>query len=388
MKLSPIHPFPARMAPELARRPLQEVSERGYVLDPMCGSGTVVRTAVEAGLHCVGVDIDPLAVLMARVWTTPMDSQQIFSEAEILVRAAKALPDAAVEQATDPETDRFISFWFAARQRSGLERLTTVLRLKEEPIKGALSVALSRIIISKQKMASLARDTSHSRPHKVADSNNFDVYSGFLRSARQVAARLAPNLINGQADIRCADARRLEDVDDESIDLVLTSPPYLNAIDYLRGHRLTLVWLGYEMGLLREIRSTSIGAERVMPEAESPVDISPFVIEHDGSTIESRHRGWIRRYASDMNAVLLQLRRVVKRDRQVILILGNSFLRGTVIDNAGLIQALAERNGFQIQGKHTRKIPARRRYLPPPGNSQSALDSRMRSETVLSFNMG
>ena len=387
MTLSPIHPFPARMAPELARRSLKAVPERGCVLDPMCGSGTVARAAVETGLHCVGIDIDPLAVLMARVWTTPLDTRRICADAENLVRAAKTLPAGAIERTNDPETERFISYWFAPQQAANLAHLATVLRRQDEPIKGALSVALSRIIISKEKMASLARDTSHSRPHKVAHSNDFDVYAGFLRSTRQVAARLEPNLIEGQADIRCADARTLEDVDDESFDLALTSPPYLNAIDYLRGHRLALVWLGYEMGLLREIRSASIGAERVMPEAEAPKDISRFVIEQDGSTIEPRHRGWIRRYASDMDAVLRQLGRVVKRNRQVVLVLGNSFLRGAIIDNAGIIEALAKRIGFQIQDRHSRELPARRRYLPPPGNGQSALDTRMRTETVLTFNV-
>ena len=89
--------------------------------------------------------------------------------------------------------------------------------------------------------SSLARDTSHSRPHRVADENDFDVYDGFVRSARQLARRLNPQLIRGNAEVRISDARVLDTVDDQSIDLVLTSPPYLNAIDYLRGHRLTLV---------------------------------------------------------------------------------------------------------------------------------------------------
>ena len=387
MTLSPIHPFPARMAPDLARHSFKAVPEGGRVFDPMCGSGTVARAAVEAGLQCVGGDIDPLAVLMACVWITPLDAREICDEAENLVRAAKALPAGAVERTTDPETERFISFWFAKQQEADLARLATVLRRQDEPMKGALTVALSRIIISKKKMASLARDTSHSRPHKVAHSNDFDVCAGFLRSARQVAARLKPHLIQGQADIRCMDARTLETLEAESFDLALTSPPYLNAIDYLRGHRLALVWLGYDMGLLREIRSTSTGAERTMPEAKAPLGLSRFVIEGDGATIDSRHWGWIRRYASDMDAVLHQLASVVKRNGQVVLVLGNSFLRGAIIDNAELIRTLADRIGFHLQGRYGREIPARRRYLPPPGNGQGALDFRMRTETVLTFNV-
>ena len=375
------------MAPELVHNSLKTIPKRGYVLDPMCGSGTVARAAVEAGLQCVGSDTDPLAVLLARVWTTPLDLNRFCINAEKLVRAAKSISPNTVNRTTDPETERFISFWFAPQQEECLARLATMLRQQQEPIKSALSVSLTRIIISKQMMASLARDTSHSRPHKVADSNDFNVYTGFLKSVRQVASRLQPNLIEGQADIRCVDARTLKDIDDESFDLALTSPPYLNAIDYLRGHRLALVWLGYEMGQLREIRSANIGAERMMPAIEAPDDISHFIIERKGSTINSRYRGWIRRYASDMNAVLRQLSRVVKHKGKIVLVIGNSFLRGATINNAGLIEALAKRIGLQLQKRHVREIPARRRYLPPPGNGKNALDARMRTETVLTFSV-
>ena len=385
MALSPIHPFPARMAPEVARQSIDMVPRGGAVLDPMCGSGTVVRAAVEAGLQCTGSDIDPLAVLMARVWTTPLDASQIHADAADLVGAAKALPAGAVERTTDSETGRFISYWFAPQQESELARLATALHQHREETSNALAVALSRIIVSKEMMASLARDTSHSRPHKVAASNDFDVYAGFRRSAAQMAARLQPELIRGQADIRSGDARTLEDVGDDCIDLVVTSPPYLNAIDYLRGHRLALVWLGHTLGPLRETRSSSVGAERSAA-GNAPLNVSPYIAE-SGSTIANRHRGWIRRYAFDMDAVLRQVGRVTKRNGRVVLVLGNSFLRGATIDNAGLIEALAKRIGFELLERNVRDIPARRRYLPPPSDGNTALDARMRTETVLTFGM-
>ncbi len=387
MTLSAIHPFPARMAPELARRWLDAVPAGGRVLDPMCGSGTVARAAVEAGLPCVGTDVDPLAVLIARVWTTPLEVARIPGDAADLVREAEALSERHVEQTTDPATRRFISYWFAPPQESELARLATLLGRRTGPIKGALAVALSRIIVSKEMMASLARDTSHSRPHKVAQSNDFDVYAGFLRSARYVARRLEPGKIRSQADIRRADARTLGDIEDASFDLVLTSPPYLNAIDYLRGHRLALVWLGYELAPLSAIRSTSVGSERIMPETDALRSVERFVIGPQNSRFAPRHLGWLRRYASDMHDVLRQLARVIKRSGRVVLVLGNSFLRGAVIDNARLIESLARTVGFEADERLVREIPARRRYLPPPGKGRSALDTRMRTETVLALTM-
>lgn len=385
MALLSIHPFPARMAPELASRSLETVSDGGLVLDPMCGSGTVARAAVEAGLRCVGIDVDPLAILMARAWTTPVKPGEIRNDAEQIIRKAGELDDRDVERTVDAETKEFISYWFAPRQEAALARISTVLRRWQRPTRDALTVAVSRIIISKERMASLARDTSHSRPHKVADSNDFDVPAGFLRSARYVAARLAPDRITGQADIRQADARLLDGIADASIDLVLTSPPYLNAIDYLRGHRLALVWLGHELRPLRKIRANSVGAERAIPAIDTNLDVRRFIANVERSNIAARHLGWIRRYASDMDAVLRQIARVIKRTGRVVLVLGNSFLRGAAIDNARLIKELAENVGLRLQSQHVRKIPARRRYLPPPGGGDGLLDSRMRQETVLTF---
>lgn len=385
MTLSPIHPFPARMAPELVSPALATVPAGGRVLDPMCGSGTVARAAVEAGLRCVGRDVDPLAVLMARAWTTPVDAACIHAGAEKLVREAKALSDGEIERPADLETSRFIAYWFAPRQEAALARLATVLRRRDEPLRDVLAVALSRIIVSKERMASLARDTSHSRPHKVAEANDFDVHIGFLRAARRVAARLEPGRIRGRADVRLGDARTLDDVEDASIDFVLTSPPYLNAIDYLRGHRLALVWLGHDIGSLRKVRAASVGTERALPEIEALPDVSRFVLDSGASTLASRHRGWIRRYAADMTAVLRELARVVKRSGRVVLVLGNSFLRGAAVDNAGLVESLARSIGFETTGRDEREIPARRRYLPPPGPGAGALDARMRTETVLTF---
>lgn len=385
MKLTTIHPFPARMAPGLVREALGVVPVGGRVLDPMCGSGTVPRAVVEAGHECVGVDIDPLAVMMAQVWTSRLDPAAIAADAVDLAEKAESLHSDAVHRPTDLETREYISYWFAPKQEEELARLSTVLRRHNVSTKFALMIALSRIIISKKMMASLAEDTSHSRPHRVAKENDFDVYAGFQRSARLVARRLQPERIIGEATIRLGDARTLDGIGDNEFDLVLTSPPYLNAIDYIRGHRLSLVWMGHEMASLRETRACGVGAERIMPHDANTPKISSYVSESDGSTIGPRHLGWIRRYAVDMEAILRQIHRIVKGNGCVVMVLGNSFIRGAKVNNAQLIEDLAIGSGFGVQDRRTREIPSRRRYLPPPGDGKNALDTRMRIETVLTL---
>ena len=383
--MTTIHPFPARMAPHLAREALRDVPSGGLVLDPMCGSGTVLRASVENAFHGVGVDIDPLAALMSRVWTTPLDPGQILRDSEDLIRKAKSLPSAHVARTNDDETRRFVSYWFAPPQESQLARIATVLGRDNRVTSDALAIALSRIIVSKEKLASLARDTSHSRPHRVADTNDYDVYNGFLRSCRILAGRLKPDLIQATADIRVGDARSLDWIADESVDLTLTSPPYLNAIDYIRGHRLSLVWMGHMVASLRKTRSANVGAERGMAKEESSIAIAGYVTKREGSTIDARHLGWIRRYAMDMQAVLQEIHRTLKLTGRLVLVLGNSFIRGAAIDNAALVESIAKRVGFQVVRRRTREIPARRRYLPPPGKGKGALDFRMRKETVVTL---
>lgn len=381
-----IHPFPARMAPDLAQDALKTVGPGSLVLDPMCGSGTVPRAASESGIDCLGIDLDPLSVLMARVWTTSVEVSEVVAQAEDLVRAARELPEADVDRTKDAETRDFISYWFAEKQEAELARLATVLRSQQGAVADALRLAVSRIIVSKEMMASLARDTSHSRPHRVADSNDFDVYTGFLRSSRFLTARLRIDRLRGRARVVQGDARVLAGVAPDSVDLVVTSPPYLNAIDYLRGHRLALVWLGHSLGTLRDTRAISVGAERALKKEEFSIDVSAFVSERDGSSFGRRHWGWIRRYARDMERVLRRLGGVVRSGGRVVLVIGNSFVRGAEVDNAGLVRTLAIGSDLRLVDRRSRTIPAKHRYLPPPmAGKDGALDRRMRTETVLSF---
>lgn len=97
--------------------------------------------------------------------------------------------------------------------------------------------------------------------------STFSIMNGFLRSVGYIAKQLEDHPSPGQADTCQEDARHLASIADTSIDVVITSHPYLNAIHYLRGHRLSLVRLGYSLSELRAIRVGSIGAERAPSES-------------------------------------------------------------------------------------------------------------------------
>lgn len=381
--LQSIHPFPARMAPELSRDLIRQLPVGSRVLDPMCGSGTVVRQAVEAGHTCVGRDIDPLAVLMASAWTTSVPTFRVAHDALEIIKRARAIEASAVERPwVDDETEAFAQYWFAPQQLDELSRLAMALKTSRYASRDLLKISFSRLIITKDRGASLARDVSHSRPHRVATESDFDVYEGFVKAARLVARRLDPEQLRGTATVELGDARELAAGGSPLFDAAMTSPPYLNAIDYLRGHRLALIWFGYSVADLRRIRSGSTGSERAV--AETPFDVDPFIEARGEVALPDRYRGWVRRYATDMSETLSGLRSVVRPGGKIMLVVGNSVIRGSAINNAGIISRCAQREGLAVVDSRERLIPSRRRYLPTPSDD-SALGQRMRSEFVLTF---
>ena len=69
-----IHPYPAMMIPQVARRLIQDYGrEEGVLLDPYCGTGTTLLEAMLANLDSIGTDLNPLARLIARTKTAPID---------------------------------------------------------------------------------------------------------------------------------------------------------------------------------------------------------------------------------------------------------------------------------------------------------------------------
>src|SRR5258708_5152910 len=112
------------MAPELALAHLADLAKGQVVLDPMSGSGTVLRQAAALGHHAYGFAVDPLAVLMSRVWTTRVDEadvERLFTR--VVKSAAREKPVILPWMDKDPETNEFVKYWFGKKQRERLRRL-------------------------------------------------------------------------------------------------------------------------------------------------------------------------------------------------------------------------------------------------------------------------
>ena len=395
--IRPIHPFPARMAPSIVWDSLPPSGKPLRILDPMAGSGTSLVCVREKGHFALGCDTDPLALLISRTWCADTDASAIRKRA-ILVKERAVLLACDLDAKTaypshaDEETKEFIQFWFDDINRIQLTALATCIsRVRSDVERLVLWCALSRLIITKSSGASLAMDVSHSRPHKVYEVAPILALEKFLKAVNDVLKN-SPfqtgqrGMHKPAADIRCGDARRLP-IKSDSIDMIITSPPYLNAIDYLRGHKLSLVWMGHGIAEIRKLRSGNIGSEVSVSHEIDNVVKNALNAMCDSSDLDNRQLGMFSRYANDMNDVLKECARVLKSNGDAIFVVGDSSLKGMFIKNSEAITVLAKHHELRLTSRVVRPIPENRRYLPPPTikTSGKELQRRMREEIILSF---
>lgn len=390
-----VHPFPARMAPGIALEFLADAEKPIRVLDPMMGSGTVLAVALAQGHSATGVDIDPLAVLISRVWTSALDKEAVRAKAaEVLQRARAIFPTLAIRDAyprrADEETRQFVRYWFDSYARQQLASLSTAIgRVREDTTRDALWCGFSRLIISKQSGASRAMDLSHSRPHRSFDRAPTKPFRKFLAAVDRVVENCADinEPRNREATTYRGDARDLP-LADGSFDLVLTSPPYLNAIDYLRCSKFSLVWMGHSIAELRRLRSESIGAELAKTAAQDDPDIVAILKELKlRPALTLRNEAILALYIQDMRAAMWEVARVLIPGGRAVYVVGENTIRGTYVRNALIVSLVAEQSGLTLDGRRMRALPANRRYLPPPNveKGSPSMNARMRREVVLAF---
>jgi DNA modification methylase len=190
----------------------------------------------------------------------------------------------------------------------------------------------------------------------------------------------------GRVSVEIGDARYMRDIQNESVDMVLTSPPYPNAIDYMRGHRLALVWLGYSVAELRKTRATSVGSERGPKGATRRHEFRP-ILNAMGAVdrLPSGEVRMVERYAEDIYRLMAELARVLHRDGRAFLVVGDSCLRRVFIRNSEGFIAAGRMVGLRLTRHAERDLPTRDRYLPMPKQNSGSLGKRMRTENVLTF---
>jgi hypothetical protein len=148
--------------------------------------------------------------------------------------------------------------------------------------------------------------------------------------------------------------------------------------------------MGYPLRDLRHIRSSNVGAENSISQRTNN-DYVDDILEAMGEVerLPARIKGMLHRYVSDMDSVLGEISRVLKIKGQVVLVIGDSTLKGTFIRNSEALTLLGKRHGLDLQSIVRRKLQENRRYLPPPTAKGAGpqLQGRMREEAIMTFNL-
>jgi len=308
------------------------------VLDPFCGSGTVLVEAMIAGRRPVGVDISPLAVELARVKTARLgarDREAISARAHSIAALANArrerragatrrYPREDVELFDPHVLLELDSIRAGIAENAGGERAVTQ----------ALKLVLSAILV---KVSRRTSDTSAAeKPRRIAAGYPARL---FVRKAEELALRLAaldrllpPNATAARVDID--DASRLRTVPAATVDGVVTSPPYVATYDYLAHHAMRMRWLELDA---RGLSAAEIGARRRYARL-------------DPATARD---AWTR----ELGGALRAMSRVCRRGGRVALVLGDSAVGDVALRADEIVYAVAGDAGFALLARASQARP-------------------------------
>jgi hypothetical protein len=239
------HAYPARMHPATARRLVDGLSPAsGAVLDPFCGSGTVLVEARLAGRQAIGVDANPLAVrlsgLKVRGVSAPGREALLAGAAKVAWMADERRKARAGPSKRYPPEDVALFEPHVLLELDGLR--VGLDALEDGVVRADLELVLSSLLI---KLSRRAADTSSydaprrigaGYPAKLFVRKTEELCRRLAEVADQLAAAPPPRVLDG-------DARSLDGLRAGSIDLVITSPPYPGVYDYLAHHAARLRWL-------------------------------------------------------------------------------------------------------------------------------------------------
>jgi len=393
------HSFPAKFPPQLPRLFIENLTYPGeLVLDPMSGSGTTIVEALSAGRLGLGFDIDPLALLIGKVKSTPLNPASVELEARRVVQAAelslmhRLKIEKELEKKFDPQTKKFIDYWFTDETQIELIALLLQIEKVEDPdIKDFLKLAFSAIIVTKSGGVSLAWDLGHTRPHRLNQGKSKKYKAAIpefeRRAIRNIESLVDDNPSIGEGRVQFGNAENLP-LDEESVDLIITSPPYAsNAIDYMRAHKFSLVWLGMEVNNLTALRSTYIGSDKVTGyKFETLPSLTQEIISRIAA-LDAKKGFVLRRYFSEMTRVLKEMQRVLKPGKVAIVVVGSSVMRGIDTETDRCLAEIGESLNFPCAGIGLRLLDRDRRMMPTSTKSRadSQIENRMHREFVLAF---
>lgn len=340
-----IHPYPAKFIGDIPRALLDilPVAPGTFVLDPFVGSGTTLVEAQRRGVPCVGIDLNPIACLIARVKTgaAPMLLQE--SAAAVVANArANKMP----KRRTIPNLDH----WFKLDVQTAVAAiLEEIDELDAVGLKDALRLCLSSILV---RVSNQDSDTRYAAVEKSITGAG--VFEAFGAAAGKLAVAMASRSWS-TPPAHVLNKNTLEVIPSDlpgKVGLVVTSPPYPNAYEYWLYHKYRMWWLGYDP---IEVKSQEIGARAHF-----------FKTNH-----HTEENFW-----EQMRGTLSLIDQSLVNEGYACFVIGRSKIHGVVVDNAAIIRTIAESMNFECVAQIERVISASRK-------SFNLAHANIKTETIL-----
>ena len=322
-----LHPYPARFIPQVPRKAILEYSKAGdLVLDPFCGCGTTLLESVLLERSAIGVDNNAVAILVTKAKLAHYTDENL----NYLREFVSNIDDLVTQSPNDAWRPDYknLNYWFDERAITELSKLRWVVDTLTEPCKTLALAVFSSIIVRVSYQDSDTRYAKIERPYTPGEA--IRAYKNRFVDAIRQLAKIVGELQN-EAIIHLDDSRELGFLQENAIDLIVTSPPYLNAYDYHKYHRQRLHWIEGDIELARNLE---IG-------------------KHDTFT---RPKATPDRYFEDMEMCFKEWRRVLRPGGRALIVIGDSIVSGQPVPVADHFTEIMARLGLSLEKHWLRRL--------------------------------
>jgi DNA modification methylase len=263
-----LHWFPASFISQIPAILIAHLSDSGHVVaDPFCGSGSVLVESVKLGRNGIGIDHNPLAYMITKAKVTYLEPRYC---QETFQRLKKSLSEEATLPLIPsfPDRDR----WFHPNTLRELGRIFYLVSTEpDSDMRNFLAVCFSAILkkccTQRDHYTYVADNMFPKAGEALTYINAVSVYLQYLANAlksleafyREIQIQGEdPRIMLSRCQVFREDARQLKSIARDTVDLIVTSPPYANVTDYTKGNRLSFYWL--QLGDFFELQKEEIGA--------------------------------------------------------------------------------------------------------------------------------
>lgn len=372
-----LHKYPAKFFPELPRWLIKRYSnEKDLILDPFSGSGTVNIEALLTNRHSVGIDVDPFSRFVSEIKTTRLSIDELKNTQNRILNLITKFNFSKVKEKDIPEFP-YRDNWFNREiifELAYIKKIIKALNISEET-KNYFLINMSSII----RAVSNADDNC---TRTVIRKNlNKQIFPGdaltkfveriLINTPKMIQfSELAPKSIRTKFP-DTSDARYIN-FPSQTFDFAITSPPYVNAVDYPRTHQLESYWLNLACGSLTPLKRKHVGTESVLSKdyqyrhriGEKQADRVIGKIY----SVDKRRAYIAYKYLFDMKKNFEETYRVLKKGARYAVVIGNNRIRGNLFENWKYLMEIAEQVGFSVETyfgseiiKHFIKVPRRER---------------------------